>query len=276
MNKIIFLLLSVLILSCINDPEESIIKEYVKIDGEKLLYKEYGYTILDGDTLINGYMKAYYPNGNIKTITAYKNGLKNGIEKSYYKNGKLNWTQEYNNDTLSGNIIKYYDNGKLEYVFEYKKGELINEGRMYYENGAIKNYLYYDPNRKGKVAFKVYYNIDSTISKLQGDPIMSVIKSKEEFNIGDNFSALINYAKPDLFKTLISVTLSKQTKQNAIVIYKKREVPYLFKKSITNCNDSLLIVDIKLVHNIQDTSFLYKEKAFVSICGGNPSKNLAN
>jgi len=51
---------------------------------------------------LNGKYVTRYDNGNIKTITHYKNGIKNGEEISYYKNGSIKTKNNYKNDELDG------------------------------------------------------------------------------------------------------------------------------------------------------------------------------
>ena len=71
----------------------------------------------------------YYENGNIESITNYKNDMIDGYDKYYYDNGQL-WTERiYKNDKLM-NVNSIYN----------KRGENLNIGTIKDGNGILNVY----------------------------------------------------------------------------------------------------------------------------------------
>lgn len=111
---------------------------------------------------ITGFLKVYYPNGNLALNTHYKdgkvyrtsemyyengklkvkysfsNGGKNQAFKAYYENGQLQGEGFSKDNKLDGPTKEYYENGKLKEEMSYKNGKRDGEKRMYYENGKLK------------------------------------------------------------------------------------------------------------------------------------------
>ncbi len=132
----------------------------------------------------HGLEKEYDNNGNLITITEYKNdfivsreqinriddkGLKQGIWKEFYPNNKISKEIKYKNDTIVG-VIKEYDIygsliSKKRYdmekgIFEEVKDttNVLEWREEYYENGKLKYYGAY--NNGIKVGLHKEYEID--------------------------------------------------------------------------------------------------------------------
>lgn len=70
---------------------------------DKLMRKE-----LYANGKLNGFSEEFYNNGNIKSQTAYSNGLKNGANNYYNYFGKRIYSDNYYHDLAVGPVV-YYD-----------------------------------------------------------------------------------------------------------------------------------------------------------------------
>ena len=82
-------------------------------------------------TYPEGIVKAYYPNGALKSKIEFKKGLGNGIYETYYENGKLFERTTLKNGKPDGKYEVYGPDGKLEESVFYKNGEVVNKQRKY-------------------------------------------------------------------------------------------------------------------------------------------------
>lgn len=125
MKKIIFLVLTLLLVGCLN--QNNLTSDKVNnIDG-KVYYKNKLYT---------GKVNTY-ENNILKITTTYKNGIKDGIQESFYENGKKQTIYTYKNDQLDGEIKYINENGILIYHLNYKNGILNGEYKVFHENGDL-------------------------------------------------------------------------------------------------------------------------------------------
>ncbi|MFM7473850.1 MAG: toxin-antitoxin system YwqK family antitoxin [Crocinitomicaceae bacterium] len=73
------------------------------------------------DTLWDGKVTAYHPNGKIMSIHSYINGIKNGIFQVYRENGKLYYTGEWESENKIGSWYYYDSLGKFVKEVSYEK-----------------------------------------------------------------------------------------------------------------------------------------------------------
>ena len=78
-------------------------------------------------TYPEGIVKAYYPNGALKSKIEFKKGLGNGIYETYYENGKLFEKTIMKDGKPDGKYEVYGPDGKLEESVFYKNGEVVNK-----------------------------------------------------------------------------------------------------------------------------------------------------
>jgi len=121
---------------------------------------------------LNGVVREFYPNGNIKEEAVYKNGVLNGYLKKYSESGTLLSKAEYQDGDLNGVYKEFYVTGKIkteiEYVnnkkdgaqkeydpegtllseFNYTLGKLEGFSKTYYEDGALRSIISYSNNLK--------------------------------------------------------------------------------------------------------------------------------
>ena len=64
-------------------------------------------TVKVKDSLQDGEMKIFYPNGKVMGTSIFKNGKLNGVSKMYYENGKIMTKMNFKDDELEGEAIIY-------------------------------------------------------------------------------------------------------------------------------------------------------------------------
>ena len=82
-------------------------------------------TVKVKDSLQDGEMKMFYPNGKVMGTSIFKNGKLNGISKVFYENGKIMTKMNFKDDELEGEAILYDEDGKIITKQFYKNGEEV-------------------------------------------------------------------------------------------------------------------------------------------------------
>jgi len=81
-----------------------------------------------------------FPNGLLKQyFTFNKDGLLDGESRQYYEEGEIKSVSSFKNNIANGTFISYYQNGNIKEKYTYKNGNEEGEGIFYYEDGKIKN-----------------------------------------------------------------------------------------------------------------------------------------
>jgi len=101
------------------------------------------YFIYNKNGLLDGESREYYEEGNIKSISSFKNNVANGLFISYYQNGNIKDKQNYKNGNGEGEGLFYYENGQLEEKYFMKNGKLDGEAINYFEDGKIRHKAIY-------------------------------------------------------------------------------------------------------------------------------------
>ena len=96
------------------------------------------YFIYNKNGLLDGESREYYEEGNIKSISSFKNNVANGLFISYYQNGNIENKYAYVNGQANGECFSYYENGKLEERYFLKNGEIDGEAFAYYPSGKLR------------------------------------------------------------------------------------------------------------------------------------------
>lgn len=98
---------------------------------------------------LNGELKVYFQNGQLKSVERFIDGIENGVKYEYYKNGVLKFKVEYIAGKANGAIESYFPNGNIESSNAIKKGITIDTlTTTYYSTGKIRTILL---GRNGKV-----------------------------------------------------------------------------------------------------------------------------
>jgi tetratricopeptide (TPR) repeat protein len=87
---------------------------------------------------LNGELKVYYLNGNLKSLDNYKDGIPNGSKILYYKNGAMMQKAEYTEGRNTGRWETYFLNGQLQTQMHPKKGNRFDSVFTYYSTGKVK------------------------------------------------------------------------------------------------------------------------------------------
>ena len=82
-------------------------------------------TVKVKDSLQDGEMKMFYPNGKVMGTSTFKNGKLNGVSKMFYENGKIMTKMNFKDDELEGEAILYDEDGKIITKQFYKNGEEV-------------------------------------------------------------------------------------------------------------------------------------------------------
>lgn len=103
-------------------------------------YTEYYYC----DTLANGELSGYYPNGQLKISGISEGGLPVSNVNEYYPSGNVLSTTIPNEKGV--HYIRYYENGQIKVDHNTKKGRSI----LYFENGRMASKSTYDHSALSK------------------------------------------------------------------------------------------------------------------------------
>lgn len=86
---------------------------------------------------LEGVVKAYYPDGKLKTEISYKNGKKNGLAREYFENGNVHLEINYVNDVNHGLTKRYYESGFIYHETPYDSGRIHGIEKKYRGEGQL-------------------------------------------------------------------------------------------------------------------------------------------
>jgi antitoxin component YwqK of YwqJK toxin-antitoxin module len=166
-------------------------------NGKKTAYFDDGETIqaefelLDGK--INGQLKAYHENGQLKKIGNYINGIENGLFKEYDEDGNIDAEYTMLNGLMNGSF-KRYSNGKLIKSGSFIKGKQEGPFTEYDESGA-KTAEYFMTNDMKNGLVKVFENGKLSYSTTFQNDIQTGKYTEYYYNEEDGELSLINYGE---------------------------------------------------------------------------------
>ncbi|MCZ4407190.1 toxin-antitoxin system YwqK family antitoxin [Cryomorphaceae bacterium 1068] len=88
------------------------------------------------ETPFTGTVCSYHSNGEIHTLTSYREGKKNGLWEVFFANGqreKSGFTRQGKDDGL---YREWYTNGELKYEYHYDLGKKVDVWKSWYEDGT--------------------------------------------------------------------------------------------------------------------------------------------
>lgn len=109
------------------------------LNGKVLKYEE-NKIVYEGDYLKNkldGFLKEYYKNNNLKSCTTYKMGKLEGEKIEYFENGKISTITNYFNDKLNGEKKRFYESGILKFEGYYKDNNMCRIWKWYDKDGSL-------------------------------------------------------------------------------------------------------------------------------------------
>lgn len=171
MNRVICILLTIILLSCVDaNTDKDVVKSYY--DNGKLS-SELRYQ----DGMLNGECVWYYSNGNIKMKSYYDKNVLNGETMMWYENGNLQSRyycrdneydsvfetynvngvlvkkEYYKEGVKHGPISQWYDNGKPFVEGQYEEGMFDGCWKVYYENGSLGSEANYENGAGEQVGY---------------------------------------------------------------------------------------------------------------------------
>jgi antitoxin component YwqK of YwqJK toxin-antitoxin module len=93
------------------------------------------------DTLREGVSITYYESGKMEDSSFYKEGKRENIYKTWNEDGTLHGIAQMKNDKINGRVVTYYSNGNIWSAGSCKDDLPEGEGKVYYENGRLKDDL---------------------------------------------------------------------------------------------------------------------------------------
>jgi antitoxin component YwqK of YwqJK toxin-antitoxin module len=104
----------------------------------------------------------YHKNGEVKSETEYRNGVREGLMISYDEEGNISSEVLFEKGKMIGEFKAYYPDGSLKMIANYVEGVLDGETLSYYPDGKleakqtyvknklVRNITY---NKQGKIIF---------------------------------------------------------------------------------------------------------------------------
>ncbi len=104
-----------------------------------------------------GIVKAYYPNGNLRSEESWVKSVLDGTSFYYFENGNLKAEKTFSNGVLNGWLRLYYVNGLLREEFYIDNGVRDGVDKIYYTNGALEEIRFY---KQGRLDKKIQLDFD--------------------------------------------------------------------------------------------------------------------
>lgn len=112
-------------------------------------------------SILDGECTTYYPDGKIKSVVNYANGIRNGKEINYFENGNIQFAGLFKDGEVTS-IQVYLENGQINKEMGINQGQIHGEYKEYYENGVLGILKTYNNGQEnGPVK---YYNPDGSIA----------------------------------------------------------------------------------------------------------------
>ena len=164
-----------LIKSRINRKGKLLNEEYM-LNDKRLFLRQYHYKngaiweIHQGKTFFkdDGFSYAYFPNGNLKIVSFFKDGKENGQRLTCYADGTKHCVCNYENGKRSGLQAIFWDNGQLFSKEEYRNDFIWNIQERYHKDGR-------------KMAFGTFENGNGELKHFDDNGTLETI---EYFKVG--------------------------------------------------------------------------------------------
>jgi antitoxin component YwqK of YwqJK toxin-antitoxin module len=89
------------------------------------------------DSIKQGELQKFDPNGKVMEISFYKNGQLSGARKLFFPNGSIEVFENYIDGVIHGDYKVYYETGKIKLVSNYNNGVLEGIAKKYYQSGTL-------------------------------------------------------------------------------------------------------------------------------------------
>lgn len=209
------------------------------------------YKIIEGDTVLHGCGKLFYPSGQLQVELSYKEGKKQGSVKGYYENGMLEHVGWYKDDKQDSLWVWYYNYPEatkepIQAIDFWYKGNPLSHQIKYYSSGNEREYLFYDPI--GRLIYKREYEESGNYND-EGSrypQIVMVNEKNNQFIKGDTLKARIYHILPPKSEANVFVRIEglqdewKETKSSNYY------TPIIFENTLDKIGTYKLEVKLKL------------------------------
>jgi antitoxin component YwqK of YwqJK toxin-antitoxin module len=129
------------------------------IDGkkERLNFKIENKEVFYKGSPFSGKIVCYHDNGNLKSLSSFKNGLPHGKSVSFFKNELVMGVINYHEGELNGSLEWYFDNGQVRSRYTLLNGKYENLYESFYINGQRSEIGFYKNDLKTG-EWKGYFN----------------------------------------------------------------------------------------------------------------------
>lgn len=200
-----------------NDEGLLVKRTYYEEEGkEASILTEKTFKIENGDTVLHGYAKSFYQQGQLMGEEHYKNGVKHGVSQQFYPNGQIKHKGWLKNGKLDSIGLAYYEDGQIKTKGYFRKGKKIGEQVFYYPNGQVYKYLFNDP--LGRLIYRKEYSKDGTVLSKKGEEKPQLIYKGEdaEFTPGETLHVTIYAPTPPDSEVDLSVSIKSKDGRDVV------------------------------------------------------------
>ena len=135
-----------------NDMKNGYFKDYDE-DGNLVTVQKYIDDILQENVaeLVELEVRTdYWPNGQVKTVASYKDGVPEGVRREYSESGEIRMAYIFTEGIMIGEGVlngdgskegkwkEYFKDGNLRAEGKYKDGKRVGEWKFFHENGQLE------------------------------------------------------------------------------------------------------------------------------------------
>ncbi|WOK07354.1 hypothetical protein RT717_01800 [Imperialibacter roseus] len=113
------------------------------VESQETLSRDLEGRLHHKDRLFSGYLVEYYPDGTLKTRSAYSGGLLESVSYGYYPTGEVMYARLYVKGEKHGTHAGYYPDGSLKFRYHFVAGKSVGNHQEWYENGLLAKDLNY-------------------------------------------------------------------------------------------------------------------------------------
>ena len=120
--------------------------------------------------VLEGEMKVFYPNNQVKATCNFKQGKRNGSAIAYHLDGGKAEEVPYVDDKIIGDLVKYYAKGGKASLVPYVDGMIHGKAMEWYESGSLKSVRNFEKgvlDTDGKGPALIVYSEDHAMLEVQ-------------------------------------------------------------------------------------------------------------
>jgi len=118
----------------------------------------------------------YFPDGKIKTLASYNNGIAEGVRREYNRDGTIEQSYIFSKGKIigigivdekglkQGKWTEFFENGSKKAEGTYKDNKKIGNWKFYYKNGQIEQEGKYNNKGNAEGEWKRYFENGNTLS----------------------------------------------------------------------------------------------------------------